>query len=417
MNTEQRIKDNLKNVVPEDVYYRWIDKFIFEKIDENEIIIAYTGTDSLKEFKKDYKDVVWVNTCAVVGYVKKIKYYKKATKESAPEHPEAEIPVIMPDTSNSVITKKNLKLTKAFAMSAIFVMIALVIAVIGVNYIGNRNFKEVFYSVSSLKVDSKIRVIQITDLHNSLYGKNNSKLISRVDKLNPDLILLTGDTLDSGAKSTDMVVDMCSQLSKVAPTYYIYGNNEVERFYDVALNKDELDKKFGFNDENRKPEKLIEVKDDFEEELEKNGVKVLKNEMDTISVGNKKVDVYGVLTSNPSSFWPYAGESFGEYLYNNSNNLKITAIHEPFIFEEFEEDTWGDLIIAGHTHGGVIRIPKMGPLFTREGGILPERSDHFVYGRYDVAGTPIIVGSGLTNKNVLRINNEPELVIVDITRF
>lgn len=402
MNTEQRIKENLKNVVPEDVYDRWIDKFVFEKIDENEIIIAYYGTDSLKEFKKEYKEIVWVHICAVAGYVKKIKYYKKSTK---------------PSVLNTVIPKKKLRLTKAFTMSIIFVMIAVVIAVIGVNYIGNRNFKEVFYSVSSLKVDSKIRVIQITDLHNSSYGKNNSKLISRIDKLNPDLVLLTGDCLDSAAKSADKVVDLCSQLSKVAPTYYIYGNNEVERFYDIPLNKDELDKKFGFNDENRKPEKLLEGKDTFEEELEKNGVKVLKNEMDTIVIDDKKVDIYGVLTSNPSSFWPYAGESFGEYLYNNSNNLKITAIHEPFIFEEFEEETWGDLIIAGHTHGGVIRVPKLGPLFTREGGIFPERSDHFVYGRYDVDGTPIIVGSGLTNKNILRINNEPELVVVDITRF
>ena len=74
-------------------------------------------------------------------------------------------------------------------------------------------------------------------------------------------------------------------------------------------------------------------------------------------------------------------------------------------------------MVCGHTHGGVVRVPILGPMFTKEGGLFPERNDKFVYGRYDVAGRPLIVSSGLENLNVLRINNQPELVIIDINKF
>lgn len=313
--------------------------------------------------------------------------------------------------------KKKIKVLRLFIISLIFVGIAASIALVGYNYLENRNFKETFYCVSSLKVNNKIRVVQISDLHDCLYGNNNEKLVERVEKLSPDLIIFTGDCIDSDSETDDNVVSFCASLAKIAPSYYIYGNNEVERNYDIKLNQEELDKKFGFSDDNRDPQKLLEITDLFAKKLEDNGVKVLKNAADTITIGSTNVDVYGVLTSNPSSFWSYAGESFGEYLYSNENNLKITAIHEPVIFEEYSPDTWGDLMLAGHTHGGNTIIPVLGPVYTHDGGILPARKGCYVYGRYDVQGRPLIVSSGLENKNFFRINNEPEVVVVDINKF
>ena len=144
---------------------------------------------------------------------------------------------------------------------------------------------------------------------------------------------------------------------------------------------------------------------------------MLKNCFDTLTVGVTKVDIYGALTSNPSAFWSYSGESFNNYLYTNESNLKITAIHEPLVFEEFKPESWGDFLLAGHTHGGVVKVPLIGPLYTRDGGLLPARKGCFVYGRYEVQGKPLIVTSGLENNNLFRINNEPEIVIVDINKF
>ena len=313
--------------------------------------------------------------------------------------------------------KKNIRVLKLFLISLIFVLIAASIALIGCNYIGNRNFKETFYSVSSLKVNNKIRIIQISDLHNCSYGNDNNTLVSRTRKLKPDLIIFTGDIIDSKATSNEKVISLCKELSNIAPSYYIYGNNEVEMYYDIPLTQESLDKKFGFNDSNRQPEKLLEITDDLAKKLESSGVKVLKNKSDSITIGTTQVDVYGVLTSNPSSFWSYAGESFDEYMYSNENNLKITAIHEPLVFEEYSPDSWGDLMLAGHTHGGTVKIPMIGPLYTHDGGLLPERGGHYVAGRYEVQGRPLIISSGLENKNIMRINNQPEIVIVDINKF
>ena len=314
-------------------------------------------------------------------------------------------------------TKKNIRVLELFLISLIFVLIAASIAIIGCNYVGNRTFKETFYSVSSLKVNNKIRIIQISDLHNCSYGKNNRKLVDRVKNLKPDLIIYTGDITDSGAKSNDRVVSLCKDLADVAPSYYIYGNNEVEKYYDIPLTQESLDKKFGFNDNNRDPSKLLEITDELTKKLKASGVTVLKNNSETITVGKTEVDIYGVLTSNPSSFWSYAGESFDEYMYSNQNNLKITAIHEPLVFEEYSPDSWGDLMLAGHNHGGTVKIPMIGPLYTHDGGLLPDRGGHFVCGRYEVQGRPLIISSGLENKNIMRINNQPEIVIVDINKF
>ena len=312
--------------------------------------------------------------------------------------------------------RRNLRVFILFIISLIFVGIAAAIAVIGCNYVENQQFRETFYSTNSLKVNNKIRVIQISDLHNCSYGDNNSEIIDRVGKLAPDLIIFTGDCIDADL-GTDQAVSLCAALSKIAPSYYIYGNNEVEKYYNAALTQDYLDATFGFHDGNRDPQKLLDVADSFAQSLEAVGVKVLKNSMDTITVGETKVDVYGVLTSNPSAFWSYAGESFNDYLYTNEGNLKITAIHEPQIFEEYSPDYWGDLMLAGHTHGGTVRVPVLGPLYTQEGGLLPQRSGAYVYGRTDVQGRPLIVSSGLENTNIFRINNQPEIVVVDINKF
>lgn len=407
-DTEQRIRKLLKTVVPEDVYDKWIEHFVFEKIDGKEIIIGYYGKESLKKFKKEYKEIVWINICSIAGYSKKFKIHKR--KEKKVKSPKKATP-------HTAKTKKNIKAAQLFAISLIFTAITLCVAIIGCNYIINRNFKECFYNVSSLKVNNKIRIIQISDLHRSSYGKDNSKLIDRVNKLNPDIIIYTGDCLDSSEDSTEGIVNLCTELAQVAPSYYIYGNNEAEKFYDIPLTQEELDKKFGFSDASRDPAKLLEIEDTFEKELEAKGVKVLKNETDTVVVGTTKVDVHGVLTSNPSAFWSYDGDSFDKYIHENTNNMKITAIHEPLVFEEFSSDFWGDVMLCGHTHGGTVRIPMLGPVYTHEGGIFPERSGGYVYGRYEVSGKPMIISSGLDNKNLLRINNQPELVIIDVNRF
>ena len=396
----EKVKNLLENAASYEFYSMWADTFTIKQISEKNIIVYYHGEEPFKEFKKECKKMLWMCICSALGGRKNIKLLEE--KE--------------PKVINQKL-RKNIKAIQFLAIGMVFACISAVIITVLCNYIGNRNFRESFYNVSSLKVDNHIRVVQISDLHSATYGKDNKKLTDRIEKLKPDLIICTGDIIDSSDNDDEDVIKLCQKISKIAPSYYIYGNNEVERVYDIPLNQKELDKKFGFNNDNRDENKLLQIKDSFEEKLGKTGINVLKNKKDTLTVGTTTVDIYGVLTSNPSSFWSYSEKSFLGYIYENEDNLKITAIHEPYIFEEFEPDFWGDLMVCGHTHGGEIRVPVLGPLYTREGGLFPERKGSFVYGRYDTAGRPLIVSSGLENKNISRINNQPELVIIDINKF
>jgi predicted MPP superfamily phosphohydrolase len=399
-NQMERLKKLFKAFSSEAAFNKWADTFDIDLSDPKVVTVHYHGSEDVRLFKKECKSVLDFCVYAIEGKRKKIKIFHTVNKSSF-----------------SPKTRKNLKAIKFFIIGMIFVCIGAAVIVVLCNYIGNRSFRETFYSTSSIKADSRVRVIQLSDLHGSSYGKDNKNLLKRISELEPDVIICTGDMVDSAKDDLDFAAKLGEKLAKIAPTYYIYGNNEVDSIYGFPFVEADLDEKFGFNKDNRDETALLKIKDPFEEKLESVGVKVLKNEKDTIKVKTMQVDVYGVLNSNPSSFWSYSEKSFLNYINNDTTNLKITAVHEPFIFEAFQPDFWGDLMVCGHTHGGVVRVPVLGPLYTNEGGLLPERNGCFVYGRYDTAGKPLIVSSGLENKNVLRINNEPELVIIDINKF
>ena len=398
----KEIQTTLKGLVSQEVYETFVEHFVYESITEAEIVVGYYGSEPLKKLKKEDKDLIWTGICSVTGETEKFRIEKRDHSSLFWSNPKV---------------KKHIKIAKLSLISIVFAGIALAIALVTGNYIVNRNFRETFYTVSSIKADNPIRVLQISDLHNISYGKDNIKLLNRVEKLKPDLILLTGDILDSRRNRQEQTVALCARLSEIAPSYYIYGNNEAEIIYQFPLTKDVLDEQMGFHDQNRDWTKFLEWEDEFAQALQQSGVKVLKNQSDTVTVGTTQIDVFGVLTSNPSAFWDYCGQPFVDYIENETSNLKITAIHEPCIFEELQADFWGDLIVCGHTHGGTVRVPVLGPLYTHEGGLFPERSDKFVYGRYAISGGHMIVSSGLENKNVFRINNQPELVIIDINKF
>lgn len=397
---EESIKELFKELAEDDLFDKWSDTFDIFDEGEREIVITYHGSQDVKTFKKECQEILSSCVDSVLGEGKKIKIVKKSAYSNL-----------------SPKTRKNIKAAKFFAFGIIFVCIATAIIVVMCNYISNRSFRETFYITSSIKIDSPVRVIQISDLHGTSYGKNNKDLIERVKELKPDIIICTGDIVDSANDDADYAIALGEEIAKIAPSYYVYGNNEVETIYGFPLNEKELDEKFGFDKNSRDETALLKIEDAFEEKLESVGVKVLKNEKDTIKIKTMNVDVYGVLNSNPSSFWSYSEKAFLNYIYDNTDNIKITAVHEPTIFEEFSPEYWGDLMLAGHTHGGVVRVPVLGPLFTQERGLFPERSGGFVYGRYNVSSGTLIVSSGLENSNILRINNQPELVVIDINKF
>ena len=257
---QEQIKDIFKEFTTGELYNAWIDTFEVESVEEKQVIVTYHGTEDIKKFKKECKKILTSCIDSIIGEGKKVKIVKKSSYDAL-----------------SPNVKKNIKALKFFVLGMIFVCIATVVIVIMGNYIGNRNFRETFYNVSSIKVDSPLRVIHLSDLHGISYGENNSRLVERVKELEPDIIICTGDMVDSATEDVDYAVALARELYKIAPSYYIYGNNEVDSIYGFSFNEKDLDEKFGFNKYNRDETKLLKLKDSFETKLENAGIKVLKN--------------------------------------------------------------------------------------------------------------------------------------------
>ena len=92
--------------------------------------------------------------------------------------------------------------------------------------------------ISSDKITNKVRIVQLSDNHNSIFGKDNQKLIEKVREQVPDLILITGDLINSNETNTAIATSLISSLCDIAPVYVSLGNHEVE--YQENYGKDIL---------------------------------------------------------------------------------------------------------------------------------------------------------------------------------
>ncbi len=247
-----------------------------------------------------------------------------------------------------------------------------------------------FYQETSKKVSDNIRIAVISDIHNREYGENNEALISDLRALKPDLILFPGDMVIRDKDDYRSVLDLVSASAGIAPCYGVLGNHESERIY------------YG-NDK------------DLPKAFENAGVKLLRNAKEEIRVGRDKVQLIGV-EGTAYGFEEYGGREFMEKADIDPSVYCILMAHLPILFEPQLSEYDFDLGIAGHVHGGIVVLPFLGGSYSKEEGFFPT----FTAGKYilDKQQTLIISG-GLGDSKRLppRINNTPELVVIDINRY
>ena len=270
-------------------------------------------------------------------------------------------------------------------------VLALILAVVlvllvGVNIFLNKNFTVSFYQVRSDKVSDNIRVVELADLHNAQYGKENAKLVAKIKALKPDLIFYAGDMMNYKNSDYSVLFTLSDQLADVAPIYACLGNNELDQY-------------------------LFEDKS-FVKKLEEHKVNVLSNEAREVKVGNTTIELiavtegveqYDVETNN--------AKKFVESLKPTAN-CRICLTHYPELFLSKLLNKNIDIAFTGHAHGGHIRLPKIGGLYSNGEGFLPKLTEGVETMTDD---TQVVISRGLGNHNLIpRINNQPELVVVDI---
>ena len=233
------------------------------------------------------------------------------------------------------------------------------------------------------------RIAQISDLHNTEFGEDNSRLLAMLRQAKPDIIVLTGDLADSRKTDLDIAVAFGTEAAKIAPTYYVTGNHE-ERMFDYW--------------------KLRVA-------LYNGGVTLLENRVVSLEKDGQTVSLIGIrdpLTEMRS----VEAETFKEKQLTATRNLleplmdeaqgfTILLAHRPGSIPVYAQ-CGVDLVFSGHLHGGQFRVPFFGGLFTLAQGFFPDYDG----GLYREGETQMIVSRGLGNSAFpFRINNKPEIVL------
>ncbi|PZF90748.1 metallophosphoesterase [Listeria ivanovii] len=247
------------------------------------------------------------------------------------------------------------------------------------------------YEITSTKIEKEIKLVQLSDLHFSEFGENNSKLVAKVEELKPDVIAITGDLFDKQGDSIPK--SLVKQLTKIAPVYFSPGNHE----YDI---KDAYE-------------------DNYKRFLEEAGVTNLEDKTVTIDVNGQKFQMSGLRSSaNLTYDYPYYEEGVAKIKeQQNFEYYQVLLSHMPDYFELYVANDF-DLTLSGHTHGGIVRIP-----FTNIGAIAPGPQrfilPEFVYGEHTKDGKTMIISAGLGagsfhQKAFPRLGNPYEIVEVMI---
>jgi len=252
------------------------------------------------------------------------------------------------------------------------------------------HYKITFYQETSRKVSGNIRIVVVSDIHNREYGENNGTLISDIRALKPDLILLPGDIVILDEPDYRPMLDLVSGLSEIAPCYGVLGNHESERIY--------------YRDDRELPAKF-----------ENAGLKLLRNASEEVRIGSDTIQLIGV-EGTTHGFEAYGGREFMDKAVINSSEYSILMAHIPVLFEPQLSAYDFDLGISGHVHGGIVNLPFLGGLYSVEEGFFPR----FTIGKYTLEKQQtLIISGGLGDSKAFppRINNMPELVVIDINKY
>ena len=231
------------------------------------------------------------------------------------------------------------------------------------------------------------RIAQVSDLHNKDFGEGYGQLLTLLSEINPNIIVVTGDLIDSRQTDLDVALEFAWQAGKIARVYYVSGNHEA-----------------------RVPEY-----EDLKTGLVKAGVVILENQKVQITREGESITLMGI--DDPSFQEDYLfGDSESvarqaiDDLQNESEGYTILLSHRPELFDLYV-DTGMDLVFSGHAHGGQFRLPFVGGLVAPNQGFFPK----FDEGRFTEENTTMIVSRGVGNSIIpIRFNNRPEIVLVTL---
>lgn len=241
----------------------------------------------------------------------------------------------------------------------LIILAILIVILIAYNQVQISKFKINKIAIQSEKLNSEIRISQITDFHSNKHIKI-VKIGEAIRKFNPHLIVLTGDIIDTKTEDLSLafgLVDIITSIDK--PIFFVEGNHE------------------GQNPK----------KNEFLLGLEKRGVVILDNKISMVDIEEEKIRLIGLgFFAQKSDFQKVldkATKDIYDILLSHSPNRPINYLDDRI-----------DLVLSGHTHGGQVRLPLVGGLVAPGQGFLPK----YDKGLMQVEKGPLLyIDSGLGN--------------------
>lgn len=271
--------------------------------------------------------------------------------------------------------KKNKKKRKRIVLLILLVALILYI-VIG---FAQTELVVTEYTYQSSKVPEAFdgyKIVLVSDLHHKNFGEHQADLIKAIKEAEPDLILMTGDIADKNHTDMTPIEDFVKGISKIAPAYYVSGNHELDK---KAQNQyaalENLFQEYGIID------------------LDDSSVEIKKGN-DSIYLHGQKYRSYHIAKTLERANEEY----FNILMYHGSN-----------YFDKISDYGY-DIVMAGHTHGGIVRLPIVGGVIGNARELFPEYDG----GVFVEHNSTMFSSRGLGDADVPRFYNPPEIVVVTL---
>ena len=250
------------------------------------------------------------------------------------------------------------------------------------------NVKE--YKVVNDKISDEyhgLKIVHLSDIHfgSTITENDLDHLVNKVNELNPDIVVITGDIIDERISyDKNILINYLKQIQSKLGKFAISGN------HDLPL-------------------------DDFNSIVEESGFTNLDNTYKLIYANSSKPIIISGISSNYSDSSNIGTKTaeFDSYIANLTDDIKpiysILLIHEPDFIDSLNVDNY-DLILAGHSHGGQVKLPLIKKLYT------PYGAKKYYDEYYKVNQTDLYISSGLgTSKLKFRLFNRPSINFYRIT--
>lgn len=224
------------------------------------------------------------------------------------------------------------------------------------------------------------KILQVADLQNKTFAKQNQSLLRSIQTAAPDIIVITGDLLDRNKTDVDAAMAFINSAITVAPIYFVTGNHEHQSGEWETLSA----------------------------QLTEAGVTILNNKKTSIVHNGDTLTLMGLADKRVNPDYERALSSLVADCDDAA--FQILLSHRPELFDTYV-DSGVHLAFTGHAHGGQIRLPFIGGIFAPNQGFFPK----YTSGLYQEGNTGMVVSRGLGNSVFpFRIFNRPELVLVQL---